>query len=176
MVIFENKRLKGHSRSKGYWHLWKFHLPFRGFYVKPKSKSLYGRSYCFCITNSKCIGMLLLSFFHFQSLNSGTKLWPPLPYKSLGEGNEQQDQPNSQTSMQRFHACASYFLVKNTTAYHFGRNVPSSPSTKEFYAIKCGDKRCFGQSAFGQSSKLCIQWRLTETFLKLLVLVLVCNF
>ena len=44
-------------------------------------------------------------------------------WNSLVEGDEQPDWPNSQSSMECCHACATYFLgfVKNTTAYHLGR-------------------------------------------------------
>ena len=39
------------------------------------------------------------------------------------EGDEQLDQPNSQTCVEHCHACSGYFypFVKNKTAYHLAR-------------------------------------------------------
>ena len=58
------------------------------------------------------------------------------PWSSLVEGDEQLDQPNSQTTLELCHECvALFFWVEHKhNSFLLGRIQPSSPSTKELHA------------------------------------------
>ena len=53
-------------------------------------------------------------------------------------GDEQLDRPNSQPTMELYHAHVVYFLGFNinTTAFQLGPIQPSSPTTKELHGLR----------------------------------------